>query len=41
MSELILKEREKLKKMAITNRRNEYQKSKLLTNQKNHLSLNY
>jgi hypothetical protein len=37
--ELILKEREKLKKIAITNRRKEYQKSKLLTNQKNHLSL--
>ena len=39
--ELILKERERLKKMAIINRRNEYQKSKLSTNTKNHLSLNY
>ena len=39
--ELILKERERLKKMAIINRRNEYQKSKLTTNQKNFLSLNY
>ena len=39
--ELILKERERLKKMAIINRRNEYQKSKLTTNQKNLLSLNY
>ena len=38
--ELILKERERLKKMAILNRRNEYQKSKLSTNQKNLLSLN-
>ena len=39
--ELILKERERLKKIAIINRRNEYQKSKLTTNQKNLLSLNY
>ena len=39
--ELILKERERLKKMAIINRRNEYKKSKLTTNQKNLLSLNY
>ena len=39
--ELILKERERLKKMAIINRRNEYQKSKLTTNQKKFLSLNY
>ena len=39
--ELILKERERLKKMAIIKRRNEYQKSKLSTNQKNLLSLNY
>jgi hypothetical protein len=39
--ELILKERERLKKMAIINRRNECQKSKLTTNQKNILSLNY
>ena len=39
--ELILEERERLKKMAIINRRNEHQKSKLTTNQKNLLSLNY
>ena len=39
--EMILKERERLKKMAIINRRNEYQKLKLITNQKNLLSLNY
>ena len=39
--ELILKERERLKKIAIINRRNEYQKSKLTTNQKKLLSLNY
>ena len=39
--ELILKERERLKKIAIINRRNEYQKSKLTTNTKKHLSLNY
>jgi hypothetical protein len=32
---LILKERERLKKIAIINRRNEYQKLKLTTNQKN------
>jgi putative transposase len=34
----ILKEREKLKKIAIINRRNEYQKIKLTTNQQKHLS---
>ena len=39
--ELILKERERLKKIASINRRNEYQKAKLPTNQKNLLSLNY
>ena len=39
--ESILKEREKLKKIAIINRRNEYQKIKLTTNQQKHLSLNY
>ena len=39
--EMILKERQKLKKIAIINRRNEYQKLKLTTNQKKHLSLNY
>ena len=39
--EMILKERERLKKMAIIGRRNEYQKLKLTTNQKKHLSLNY
>ena len=33
--EMILKEREKLKKIAIINRRNEYQKIKLTTNNKN------
>ena len=33
--EMILKERQKLKKIAIINRRNEYQKLKLTTNQKN------
>jgi hypothetical protein len=33
--EMILKERERLKKMAIIGRRNEYQKLKLTTNQKN------
>lgn len=38
--EMILKERERLKKIAIMNRRNEHQKSKLTTNQKKHLSLN-
>ena len=32
--EMILKERERLKKMAIIGRRNEYQKLKLTTNQK-------
>ena len=36
--ESIFKEREKLKKIVIINRRNEYQK-KLTTNQKKHLSL--
>ena len=39
--ESILNEREKLKKIAIINRRNEYQKIKLITNQMKHLSLNY
>ena len=39
--EMILKERQKLKKIAIINRRNEYQKLKLTRNQKKHLSLNY
>ena len=39
--ESILKEREKLKKIAIINRRNEYQRIKLTTNQQKHLSLNY
>jgi putative transposase len=39
--ESILKEREKLKKIVIINRRNEFQKIKLTTNQKKHLSLNY
>jgi hypothetical protein len=39
--EMILKERERLKKMAIIGRRNEYQKLKLTTNQKKHLSFNY
>ena len=38
--EMILKERERLKKMAIIGRRNEYQKLKLTTNQKKHLSFN-
>jgi hypothetical protein len=38
---LLFKERQKLKKIAIINRRNEYQKLKLTTNQKKHLSLNY
>jgi len=36
----ILKERERLKKIAIINRRNEYQKIKSLTNKEKHLSLN-
>ena len=39
--EMILKERHKLKKIVIINRRNEYQKLKLIRNQKKHLSLNY
>ena len=39
--EMILKERQKLKKIAIINRRNEYHKIKLTTNQKKHLPLNY
>jgi hypothetical protein len=39
--EMILKERQKLNKIAIINRRNECQKLKLTTNQKKHLSLNY
>ena len=39
--EMILKERQKLNKIAIINRRNECQKIKLTTNQKKHLSLNY
>ena len=39
--ELILRERERLKKIAIINRRNEYQKIKLTKNQNKHLSLNY
>ena len=38
--ELILKERERLKKIAIVKRKIEYQKLKLTTNQKNLLSLN-
>ncbi len=38
--ELILKERERLKKITIINRRNEYQKSKLTTNKEKQLSLN-
>jgi len=38
---MILKERERLKKNAITNSRNECQKSTLITNQKKHLSSNY
>ncbi len=37
----ILKERERLKKITIINRRNEYQKIKLTATNKNHLSLNY
>jgi len=39
--EMILKERQKLKKIAIINRRNEYQKLKLTRNKKKHLYLNY
>ncbi len=38
--ELILKERERLKKIAIVKRKIEYQKLKLTTNQKNLLSMN-
>ena len=38
--EKILKERERLKKLALISRRNEYQKIKLLTNKEKHLSLN-
>ena len=38
---MILNERQKLKKIAIINHRNEYQKLKFTTNQKKHLYLNY
>ena len=39
--EQILQERKKLKKQAMNQRRNEYMYFKKLTNQKNHLTLNY
>lgn len=39
--EQILQERQKLKKQAMNQRRNEYMYFKKLTNQKNHLTLNY